>query len=297
MSKSNFSDLAKANLFLLAAGLLFGLSSPLARIVGEHVQPLTVVLLRFLFALPFALLPLIFLKQRWKFKFSWGVLLFAGLFPISVCFYTLSLFYTKVSLAIFSFYAANLISSILFGVLFAKERVTKAKAFGFCFALLAVFILTDFRGAALFNTGILFGYASGIIQTIASLFQKRLSATIPAVSLTVVQIFGGLIVAASAVVLVGDVSIYNSQTSTFAFAILFGLMNFLINFFMIRGFAVSDIGTGTILLSSELVFGPIAAYFIFNETLGSREALAGVLIIIAVCLCFYQKRSSVEQGA
>lgn len=111
-----------AHLSLLAAGFLYGASSPLARYIGTWLSPFSVVLVRFVFALPLALLT--FNKNDFRNIPKQKLVLFGVLFPISVSLYTLSLFNTKISLAIFSFYIANLMSSIIAGKLIFSEKLS-----------------------------------------------------------------------------------------------------------------------------------------------------------------------------
>ena len=280
MSFKSFSQKSKANLALLGGGVFFGVSSPLARLMGTWLHPFSVVFIRFIFALPFALG--FFYKgksEKFELKRLW---LFGLLFPVSVCLYTFSLFHTKVSLAIFSFYAANLLSSVVIGAIFNKEKISGNKLISIILATVAVIIFTKpFEGFSI-DTGILLGYLSGITQTVASLYQKRLSAQTSERALTLVQVLGGLFVTIIAILAIKDWSIFTISLEGLGLGFIFGFLFFLINYFMIYGFKHTEIGIGTILLSSELLFGPLAAYIIFGEILSTPEIIGGILIAGAV---------------
>ena len=281
MENKPYTTKAKASFALLGGGIFFGISSPFSRMMGKWLAPFSVVFIRFLFALPFALG--FFLKGEKVEKLPYKKLVgFALLFPISVCLYTFSLFYTKVSIAIFSFYIANLIASIIIGIFWNKEKLFGKKLFGFILAIVAVLILTNpFQGFVV-SAGMLLGYLSGIFQSIASLYQKRLSKSVNERVLTLTQVMGGLFVGLISIFFIKDGSIFMITGHGLLLGLVFGFLFFLINYLMIYGFKYADIGIGTILLSSELVFGPIAAYLIFNETLSGLEILGGILIAIAV---------------
>ena len=270
----------KANLALLGGGVFFGVSSPLARLMGTWLNPFSVVFIRFLFALPFSII--FFLRGDVKNVPIKKLILFALFLPVSVCLYTFALFHTKVSLAIFSFYIANLISSIIIGYLFNKERVSKNKTVGFILAIVAILIFTNPFHGFVTNTGMILGYLSGITATFASLYQKRLSKTIDEKALTLTQIIGGLVVALVAIIFINDMSILTISARGLLLGVIFGFLFFLINYFMIYGFKYSEIGIGTILLSSELLFGPLAAFIIFKETLSPLEIIGGVVIALAM---------------
>lgn len=277
---SFFSTRIKANLALLGGGVSFGISSPLARLMGTWLNPFSVVFIRFLFALPFAAAFFLSGDNRKLFlkKLTW----FGLVFPVSVCLYTFSLFHTKVSLAIFSFYIANVLASLLIGRIFNNEKFSRNKIIGLCFAGAAIVIFTNpFQGFSL-DTGMILGYLSGITQSIASLYQKRLSRTIDERALTLAQVIGGLVVGLGAILFVRDASILSISGHGLLLGLIFGFLFFIINYFMIYGFKHAEIGVGTILLSSELLFGPIAAYFIFGEILTPLEIIGGLLIACSV---------------
>ncbi len=279
----SYSTKLKAQLALLGGGIFFGISSPLARAMGRWLQPFSVVFIRFLFALPFAIGFFLRGERVGKGPFK-KLTFFALLFPVSVCLYTFSLFYTKVSIAIFSFYIANLIASILIGMFFNKEKLSGRRLFGFVITIIAVIVLTNpFQGFVM-STGMLLGYLSGIFQSIASLYQKRLSQYVNEKTLALTQVVGGLFVGLVSILFIKDRSIFAITPHGLLLGLLFGFLFFLINYLMIYGFKYADIGIGTILLSSELIFGPIAAFIIFGETLSGLEILGGALIACAVVM-------------
>ena len=277
---SKFSTKLKANIALLSGGIFFGVSSPLARLMGTWLNPFSVVFIRFLFALPFSII--FFLGGDIKNTPIKKLIPFGLFLPVSVCMYTFALFHTKVSLAIFSFYIANLISSIIIGYFFNKEKLSRNKIIGFTLAIIAVLIFTNPFQGFVNNTGMLFGYVSGIIATLASLYQKQLSKTVDERVLTLTQIIGGLFVALVSIIFIHDMSIFTISTNGLLLGLLFGFLFFLINYCMIYGFKYAEIGIGTILLSSELLFGPLAAFLIFKETLSPLEIFGGIVIAFAM---------------
>lgn len=280
------SEKQKGNVALLATGLLFGASSPLAKLLSPYLSAFGVVGTRFLFALPFALVSLFFTKGKIEVNKSNAgkISFFAFIFPVSVIFYTLALFYTKVSLAIFSFYTANLLSSLILGKLLHKEHLGTSKKIAFLLSLTAVIVFTDpFHGFS-FDLGILFGYISGIIQTISSHYLKKYSSSINEKTLSLAQIVGGIIVGLGIAFLIGDFGLFALSTNALLIAIIFGLVIYLVNSFLVYGFKRADIGTGTILMSSELIFGPLIAFLIFSEVLGFSEIVGGILAIAATIL-------------
>lgn len=114
---------------LLTIGVLFGLSGVIAKYLSNWLNPYQVVEYRF--AIAFFVAVFILLITRQKLSFSKidpkALFYFALTFPVSVIFFTLSIFNTSVSLAVFSFYISTLVSSFIVGKIFFGEPVTKNK--------------------------------------------------------------------------------------------------------------------------------------------------------------------------
>lgn len=276
----------RGNLALLGTGFLFGASSPLAKLLSPYLSAFGAVGVRFLFSLPFVLASIFFQKEKLQVnKNTYKKLLFFGIiFPISVIFYTLALFHTKVSLAIFSFYVSNLVSSLIFGKIFFKEKFNFLKKIAFVLSLIAIFVFTQSYNSFVFDIGMMFGYISGFIQTIASYYQKRYSSHLNEQTLLFAQTVGGIFLGVGVAFLVGDFGIFVLPFKAIAVAAIFGFIAFLINLSLLYGFKRADIATGTILMSTELIFGPAIAFIIFSELLSLNEIVAGLLIMAATIL-------------
>lgn len=285
-SITNMNVKQKGNLALLTTGFLFGASSPLAKLLSPYLSAFGVVGSRFLFALPFAVGTLFFSKEKLNVRQDnlGRLAFFAFIFPISVIFYTLALFYTKVSLAIFSFYIANLLSSLVLGKILHKERFDASKKIAFFLSFVAVVIFTKPFNSFIFDIGMVFGYVSGIIQTFASHYQKKYSNTINEKTLSLAQIIGGILVGLGIAFSIGDFGLFKLPLHGLGIAVIFGFVIYLINLLLIYGFKRADIGTGTILMSSELIFGPIMAYVLFSEVLGTSEMIGGLFALVATIL-------------
>ncbi len=50
----------------------------------------------------------------------------------------------------------------------------------------------------------------------------------------------------------------------------------------IQGFQKTDINIGSMLVSTELFFGPLFAYLMFRESLSTSEIIGSILVILAV---------------
>ena len=268
---------------LLAVGVLFGLSGVMAKYLSSSLNPYQVVEYRFVIALFSALLIAMLLRKRIRFgeHDKRTLVLFALSFPVSVILFTLAIFNTSVALAVFSFYIATLVSSFVLGRVFFGERIYIYKQIALVLVLLAIFAFANpFQEAAL-GIGFLYGLLSGVVQGIASSFQKKLSSSTDRMSLLVAQTAAGAMLAALVLISINEPLVVSLSGFDWFVATVFGVSMLMISYLFLVGFKYTNLNTGSILVSSELFFGPLFALVLLGETLGVHVLLGGVLTIVA----------------
>ncbi len=268
---------------LLLVGILFGLSGVMAKYLSGSLNAYQVVEYRFAVALIAALVVAIALRKRLQFgeHDKKSLLLFAISFPISVVLFTLAVFNTSVALAVFSFYIATLLSSFVLGRIFFGEKIHIYKQIALVLMIIAIIIFTDPLSMAAPNIGFVFGLLSGVVQGIASSFQKKLSHTTDKLSLLVVQTVAGIVLAAAILVATGEPLFVQLSSFDWLIAGIFGVSMLAIIYLFLVGFKYTNLNTGSILVSSELLFGPLFAFILLSEALGGRIILGGIVTIIA----------------
>ncbi len=210
-----------------------------------------------------------------------SLILFAISFPVSVILFTFAIFYTTVALAVFSFYIATLVSSFVLGRLFFGERIHIYKQTALMLVLLAIFVFTDPFGSSTLGVGFIFGLLAGVVQGIASSFQKKLSNTTDKLSLLVVQTTAGVALSATVLFATGQPLFVELSTSDWIIAAVFGVSMLAISYLFLVGFKYTNLNTGSILVSSELLFGPLFAFLLLSETLGVHVIVGGLLTAAA----------------
>ncbi|MEN9327242.1 MAG: hypothetical protein RI947_50 [Candidatus Parcubacteria bacterium] len=273
-------------LSLLTIGILFGLSGVIAKYLSSWLNPYQVIALRFAGAFIMAYSVVLFTGQKIKFKKlnKQTLLLFAVSFPISVIFFTLSVFYTKVSLAVFSFYIANLVSSFICGSVFFKETIERKKQITLLCIMAALICFTNpFQGFTL-NIGFIFGLISGVLQTIASIFQKILGESTDRLGLVMIQTLAGCVMAVIVLIFTHTLTIPWMPLTAWGVIALFGAMFLAISYLFLIGFQKTNLNVGSILVSSELLFGPLFALLLLNEMPSGLELLGGIFTIVAVVI-------------
>lgn len=270
-------------LSLLAVGVLFGLSGVIAKYLSASLNPYQVVEYRFGIALVASLLLLAFTRKKLDIRrFNKKSLIFFAIsFPISVVLFTLSIFNTSVAIAVFSFYTATLLTSFVLGRLFFNEALTTTKQVAFVLALLAVIILTDPFGSPSLGIGFVFGLLSGVMQGIASSFQKQLSDADNRIGLVALQGIAGLTLATLILGFIREPIYVSLAEVDWLIAVFFGLSMLAISYLFLIGFKYTNLNTGSIIVSSELLFGPLFAYLLLGEQLGMYVLIGGIVAALA----------------
>jgi len=144
---------------LLLAGFLFGTFGIWIRILNREMTTYQQIFFRGVVGFIFALILVVVLKQKIKFN---GVnkkilLAYAICFPLAIIFFVLSLLNTKIAVTTFSFYATGIIGSLIIGIIFFKEKLTKIKVISLGLVVIGIFFLSYPLSLSTFSFGLVMG--------------------------------------------------------------------------------------------------------------------------------------------
>lgn len=274
---------------LLAAGALFGISGVIAKWLSSSLSAFALVFWRF--AIAFLALLIIATVTRTRLSITAlpraPTVAFALSFPAAVVLFTLSVFHGSVASAVFSFYVALLVSSAGLGRWFLDERLTLFKSLALTASLAAAAVLTRPWGHFHFSLAMIYGMASGVVQAIASIFQKQLAPHAGRFTLLALQTLAGTLIAGLLLVFAQQSPIVSSgQIAPGRYLVLaiYGLILLAITQLYLVGFTRVALNVAGVLLSSELFFGPLFASLLLGEPFTPTLILAGSLAIIAAVL-------------
>ncbi len=273
-------------LSLFLVGVLFGLSGPLAKLLSDSFSAYEAVFVRFLIAFGFIIVFSYFSKNKITYT---GVpkkvlFMFSATFPLSVLLFVLSVFNTKVALAVFTYYIADALTSYIIGYFKLSEKLDTPKIIGLILILLSLVFFSNLPDNFSVDTGMIFGLLSGFINSIASYFKKIIKGKASVVNLTILQTFTGALVAAVAVIISGEVFTRTIPAGDIAISFVYGIVFLAITYLMIHGFQNFNLNLGSIVVSSELIFGPLFAVLILGEGLTTWEIVGGILVIAAIVI-------------
>lgn len=278
---------AKGFLALLTCGLIFGSFGILIRLLSQQLDSYQQIGFRNLIGFLLAVIIAVIIKS----KFSLNkvpkkyIFLYMFSFPITVVLFTLSVLNTKIVISVFSLYAGSIISSLLIGYFIFHERITRMKLISLVLAAIGLIIFVyPTLVANTLNIGFIFGFFSGVVDTISNSFRKYLAGKIDRFVLVALSMAGGLIVATVLMFIFGSSFTPTINAQTLGIGLLFGSLLMVISYLMLVGFQNFDLNLGTIVIASELFFAPLFASLVFNENPGINEVVGGIFILLAIVI-------------
>jgi len=262
---------------LFVAAFTYALTGILVREVNSMWSDSGQVLARFLLVL--VILAGYSLLRKKKLTFPSNKLhLTLGLgaaFALMVFFFTAAIGKTTVANVLFVFYAVNMISAFVLGTIILKEKVNRNKviALGFAFIGLAVYSDAVIGG----NLGIILSILAGICGGATSLVSKQLTGIDRNAALIgqylVATAVAAFMILFSSGEIVRTVSLHDTVlTVVFALVIILG------SYLTLYGFQHFDVNIGTVIMSTELVFAAVMAYFLYDEVPKLHELIGGIFI-------------------
>jgi drug/metabolite transporter (DMT)-like permease len=268
---------AKGAEALFAAAFLYSLSAPLVREMGVMWGDLAQTWVRWALVAVMLFAYMAIRKSTAtipKSKLKYALALSIS-FACVVMFFTLSVQKTTIANSLFTFYAANMISSFLTGTILLKETVSKPKIIAIMFALAG---LSMYSGSLIAGSlGIVFAVVAGLAEGISNVFRKKLAGVnrnaVIRLQYGVGTVFVGLVTLLSKDEILRGASLHG-VVATVAFALLLIVAGNL----LLYGYEHFDVNIGTVIMSMELVFAAFLGWALYNEVPAANELMGGLLI-------------------
>lgn len=272
---------------LLACAIIFASFSVFVRILSADFTPYQQIGFRNAIAFVIGLVAVIVSRQSFASLAkvpSKHVFAYTLTFPIAVIFYTLSVLEIKIITTIFGLYLGALLTSLVVGILFFKEKFTVLKLISLGLVLIGLIIYAYPFDGSLVSWGFLLALLSGVFDATANSFRKYLAGKVDRFVLVVLQMVGGLLVAGLLMFVTDQLVLPAISFNSWFVGGLFGLSLVAISYLTLVGFQNSDLNIGTIVLSSELFFASLLGLLFFSERVSTAELLGGTCIILATVL-------------
>jgi drug/metabolite transporter (DMT)-like permease len=271
---------------LLLAGLIFGSFGVWVRVLNRELTTYQQIAARDIVASILAIAIAFFLKQKWSLNGvkKRYVLLFTLFFQLDVIFYVLAFLRTKMTVAIFSFYAGTIIFSLMFGIMFFREKINKTKLTSLILTFIGLgFFCYPFSPSA-FNLGFIFAVAGGAFDAATNASRKFLSGKIDKFILVSFQMLSGVLAMAFIILFTKQSFTPHISLISVFIILLFGLLLMLVHFLCTVGFQNFDLNLGTIVMSSEMIFTVIFGMIAFAEFPTLLEVIGGIFISLSIVI-------------
>ncbi len=234
----------------------------------------------------FAALASFLLKERFVFKkvSKLALAIYILSLPITIVSFVYSILLTKITTTIFGLYTASLITSLLIGYFFFKEKITRIKKIVLGLSFIGLLIYSYPLSLATINIGLLWALLNGVADSVVQSSAKFLSGKVDKFVLTSLRMLGLVVTVPLLALLVGGFSLPAMSTGSWVVGSWFGLMLVAVQFLTLVGFKNFDLNLGTIIISSELFFAGIFAYLFFREVPTLNELIGSLVIISAILL-------------
>lgn len=198
---------------------------------------------------------------------------------VSILFFTLSVQLTTIANTLFTSNATELFVAFLLGSFLLKEKLTvnKVTAIGLAFIGLSLYSDSILTGSA----GIIFGILGGATTAVCNLLAKKLKGVDLGSVMRLQFGLGTILMVALTLLLSPDDIIRTVSLEGTIATVLFALILIAATRLVLYGFQHSDINIASVILSSQLAFGALLGFLIYQEYLSGYEMLSGLLILAA----------------
>ena len=209
-------------------------------------------------------------------------IMYSVLAALAILFFTLSVQMTTIANTLFTSNAAELFVAFLLGTILLKEKLTKRKLVAIGLSLVGLALYSDSLLSG--SVGLILGLLGGATTAFCNLLAKQLKGVDLSAILriqfglgTVFMVILTLLFSANDIV--RTVSIEGTVAT-----VIFALILIVATHLVLYGFQHSDINIASVVLSSQLAFGALLGFFVYQEVPATHEIISGLLIACAAII-------------
>jgi drug/metabolite transporter (DMT)-like permease len=212
---------------------------------------------------------------------------------LAILFYTLAVQKTTIANMLFVSYATTMIVQFALGTVILKEKVTSIKLIAIAFSLVGLALYSHSLVAG--NMGVLFSVLAGATGAFANLVNKKLAGVDRWTVLQVQYGLGAILLFVITLVL-GNGFIRTVSLDGILITIAFALTILVASYLLLYGYQHIDVNIGTVISSTELVFGVILGLALFQEVPNIWETASGLLIATGSVIGARGQKHALKQG-
>lgn len=271
---------------LFLAAILYGINDILIKVIGTQLTAYQQLAFRSAVGASIILAVILLTRPSWDTKktVKTSLLIYALSFPASFILFTLAILNGKIVSVVFAFYAGAFLFSFLIGALFFKETITPKKMIGLLLVLSGLFCFTYPFEPQDISLGFLLGLFASSIMVLTNSLSKRLAESVHYEILSLLQMTAGVVIGSLAIVALDQTFLPKMTPPIVVTVIVSGGLLAAVIFLAAYGFKHFDLHLGTIVVSLELFFAPLLAFFVFQEQITNYQLAGGILLAAAISL-------------
>ena len=270
---------------LLGAAILFAFTNVLVREVSSMWGDQAQVAARF--ALVWVIL-VVFAKlskgkktaiPRAKMKYAVAYSILAA---TAILFFTLSIQNTSMANTLFTSNATELFIAFLLGSFLLREKITSRKIIAIGLALVGLILYSD--SILVGSIGIVFGLLGGATTALCNVLAKKLKGVDLGATMRMQFGLGAVFMVVLTLIFSPHDIVRTVSIEGIVATIVFAFVLIVATRLVLYGFQHSDVNVATVILSTQLAFGALLGFFLYQEVLSSNEIMSGALILCAAII-------------
>ena len=270
---------------LLGAAILFAFTNVLVREVSSMWGDQAQVAARF--ALVWVIL-VVFAKlskgkrtaiPRAKMKYAVAYSILAA---TAILFFTLSIQNTSMANTLFTSNATELFIAFLLGSFLLREKITPRKIIAIGLALVGLILYSD--SILVGSIGIIFGLLGGATTALCNVLAKKLKGVDLGATMRMQFGLGAVFMVLLTLIFSPHDIVRTVSIEGIVATIVFAFVLIVATRLVLYGFQHSDVNVATVILSTQLAFGALLGFFLYQEVLSSNEIMSGALILCAAII-------------
>jgi len=201
---------------------------------------------------------------------------------VSILFFTLSVQMTTIANTLFTSNATELFVAFLLGTILLREKLTSRKLIAIGLALAGLTLYAD--SILVGSAGIIFGLLGGATTALCNLLAKKLKGVDLGAIMRLQFGLGAVFMIVLTFLFSPHDIVRTVSIEGITATVIFALILIAATRLVLYGFQHSDINIASVILSSQLAFGALLGFFVYQEVLAMHEVVSGILILCAAVI-------------
>jgi drug/metabolite transporter (DMT)-like permease len=277
----------KGTLALLILTVLYGFYGVYSRLIGKEFGPFSQQWIRNGLGVVIVGLILILSKKKFK-KIKKSDRKWIALWLLTGSWIMIAIFvafnHLLLSTVYFLFYSTMIISGVVCGRLFYKEKLNSVKLISILFSLLGLAFIYSLSVSPEDYFYVILSLMAGVFLGLWNTISKKFSSNYSELQLVFWDALAGMTIGLLGFLFFNEALPISNALSSWFWMVAYALTQVLTVGLLVYGFKHLEAQVGSVILPVEIAWASIFAYLVFKETLTVNSLIGGSLILIGALL-------------